>query len=1027
MATFSITADTNINTLVGKTGNDSYSINGGTFRLDTDTRYSSNSSPTTGPMANITMSAALGGVFRIDSTKTFMVPFDGGSGTVPAYNTALSQASGCTGELLMVMSQRTGGIVYTPGTAMPATGWIKIKVLTGSFSTGAITGINANSTSDQEVSWLMIVGTQNKSFIITKVGYSYFYGNDFHIGVTTGVRNQQLQLPFINSEVIVNYPGVEIETTPGSDIYDFWPSVANRFTSVNCSTDSRSSFVDISTAGVLTIGRGRDGIDCGHLPVAGCKIRIPNLITQTADTSNLSRNTLTHTSINSRFRANYTSAGNIVINKITGDWYWAIVQAYNVNLQNLHACDQVVIQEAATQVIADNIHVGLSNYSVNPMAVSSILFQQNYYGGVVGKMSGIRAEATSTSGYNIVLVNLYGKWTFDKIRGGHTGVPSAISGSVFFNTCDDVVVNLIESFTKRVVNTSCNRLVIKRLVYADVCIGTTPTTQATHAFENSAQTADVTVTNIENWPAVPNCHPYNGLFFCNTSKRAKLRYCGTPSTPFNAGTVNPMAYIFSDGGNNNDIKIQRNWVTGLRTSISSGTNTTKNLIMVNNYNTDGSKTIGPQQLESQWHGNRTNGGGVPNSYIAVYGTSMWDSFTSDTTTRASVIFAEKTPATPDLYVINSGTPNFTSQGAVVFTTAGDSITWTWPWMILGWTGLTSFAVQGTNFPNHLAEYDLDKGNGFSGSFKTVSNANLLAETGIDPVIGFRFRIRISAIVSNINNRIDSFRIDGTTTLALQNEALYPLDNAELIVSGLLAGSTVGVFAIDALPGDEAITYTTNSGTEQKLIYPYDEAVTKYKVRIRKAGYDVMELEYDNNLSTIIPVSQQENKDGFGVPIYGRAPNTTQSFITISESNLRYDIGNFRCIAEDVYDYVSEWQATAVGLRYPEGLRFDGTDLLLVNGWRFRRALLAYTSAGIDALPVVDGQPNASPDDEVNGSVDFKARSVRTYQINAQPVYTLNDLAHAVWTYGQGNGLSAETNLLAIKATGENTFALTASI
>ena len=141
--------------------------------------------------------------------------------------------------------------------------------------------------------------------------------------------------------------------------------------------------------------------------------------------------------------------------------------------------------------------------------------------------------------------------------------------------------------------------------------------------------------------------------------------------------------------------------------------------------------------------------------------------------------------------------------------------------------------------------------------------------------------------------------------------------------------------------------------------------------------------------------------------------------------LAIDIGNTRCVAEDVYNAVALWQATETGMRYPEALRFDGTDLLLVGAWRFRRALTAYTSAGIDALPVIDGNTTGSPDDEANGSVDFRARSVRTYQLNAAPAITAGDLAAAVWNYAQANGATAEANLRAARTAAENAFAVSA--
>jgi hypothetical protein len=97
------------------------------------------------------------------------------------------------------------------------------------------------------------------------------------------------------------------------------------------------------------------------------------------------------------------------------------------------------------------------------------------------------------------------------------------------------------------------------------------------------------------------------------------------------------------------------------------------------------------------------------------------------------------------------------------------------------------------------EYDLDKGNGWGG-WKTCSNANLLAETGLDPVDGFRLRIRITCIVASTTNRIDSFNIDGATALALQNAALYPLPVSGFKIVGFPAGSDIVIYD-DLIPAD----------------------------------------------------------------------------------------------------------------------------------------------------------------------------------------------------------------------------------
>jgi hypothetical protein len=398
---------------------------------------------------------------------------------------------------------------------------------------------------------------------------------------------------------------------------------------------------------------------------------------------------------------------------------------------------------------------------------------------------------------------------------------------------------------------------------------------------------------------------------------------------------------------------------------------------------------------------------------------MWDGFTGDTTTRAALIFCEKTSANPAAYQITSGTPVFTAQGALVMRTLGDQITYTWQWPILGWTGLASMATTGTNTANHLFEYAVD-----AGPWKVLNSTNLLSEV-IDPSLGFTPKIRITTTVASNTNRLDSVRFDGTTTLALQNAALYPLDQATLTLTGLQAGSSVAVFYGTPASGTVPAGSAYGTGTSATLAYEYIAGYGHCTVRIRKAGYAPIDLQYTNTVTSTIPVAQQPVRDGYGEDIYGRGPGTTDAHITLDGAALRIDIGNQLCIAEDVYDVVAAWQATATGMRYPEALRFDGRDLLLMGSWRLRRGLVAYTNAGIDAAVVVDGMATASPDDEVNGSVDIRAKAVRTYQLNSTPALTATDIAQAVWAYTLSTGNTSESELLAAKTAAQNAFAVSA--
>jgi hypothetical protein len=96
----------------------------------------------------------------------------------------------------------------------------------------------------------------------------------------------------------------------------------------------------------------------------------------------------------------------------------------------------------------------------------------------------------------------------------------------------------------------------------------------------------------------------------------------------------------------------------------------------------------------------------------------------------------------------------------------------------------------------------------------------------------------------------------------------------------------------------------------------------------------------------------------------------------------------------------------------------------MGSWRLRRALAAYTNAGIDAAVVVNGIVTASPDDEVNGSVDIRAKAVRTFNTSGGNL-TLAGVAAAVWGFTLSTGNPAESELLAAKAAASNAFAVSA--
>lgn len=1030
MTTYTITTVQNYTDLANKTGVDLYNINGGTLTQDSDSRYGPNCNTSSG-YGNLSISAALGGTWNIDGTKIYAVPFQSGTGVVPAYSTSIVQGL-ASAELLCVMSDRWGGTIYLPGQAMPTTGYIKVRNKTGSFTIGSLQNINAFCNAADERSFILVAGAYARTFSVPRLGTMNVTGDWWQVGVTNGLAGQMFRLPFVTAEQNVHYPLVEVETAPGSGEYIQYHNAGIRMLSSGVGNDTRCRLVYISTNGELYFGQGYDGSPCGHVPAAGCLVRIPNIVFQTSgDTAGTyAINPALTTDPGARYEAVYSSAGVLNHDKSTGAWYWNVNQPYQVDIKHLHTCDKINLTEVSSFLKVDELHVGVATMA-SDVTTQAITIQQCYFGGSIGRISGVKARCTGTAHYAVVLINLYGGFTFKDVFGRYTENATAVAGPVQINTCKNLTFDVLRGIGKRIIVMGCKNTWIKKLIKADNQFGTTVAAVASRAIEVSLDSSDVSIDAYENWDNLPNVHPYEALLFCNTAQRVKFRNAGTALSPLSAGTVTAtnMAYVYVDGGNNEEINIQRVWVSGLRTGLYSSTNTSTLCKFENIYNEDAAKINLPNMLNSLSRGNRHNNGTVGYSYTSVYGTHFWDGFISDTATRLSVIYVEPTVSTTSQCTIVSGSPKFTAQGELVMDTLGDTVVWEMPYFMLGWTGITTWGVAGTNhLTKHNYEYDIDKGSGFSGTYKTLTNVNLTAETGISPTIGIRFKIKVNCTSTDATNKIRSFYIDGTTTRAIQNAALYPLDTVSITLTGVQPGTLCAVFE-EASYVDGVTSLATASTSSNTVTLTFSKPITNtYKIRLRKPGYGVVELIVTNtNLKFEIPVFQVENRDGFGIPIYGRGPGTTKTYVTVNPTNYRIDIANFRVIGEDLYDVIADWQATPVGISYPEVLRFDGVDGLLMFNWRLRRAQIAYTSAGIDMRVFVDGSMTGSPDDETNGSIDILAKTVRTYNTSGQTTLTKEDIAQAVWTYVQLNGLSAETNLLDTKTNATNAFAAAISI
>jgi hypothetical protein len=290
-----------------------------------------------------------------------------------------------------------------------------------------------------------------------------------------------------------------------------------------------------------------------------------------------------------------------------------------------------------------------------------------------------------------------------------------------------------------------------------------------------------------------------------------------------------------------------------------------------------------------------------------------------------------------------------------------------------------------------------------------------ALTGYSSSVGINIQIRLTATTTLATRRLQGVRMP----LILDTSYTPAVGSFDLNVTGVLTSSLVAVSTDGGTTWPAAYKKQATGST---VMIPIDcdftGSTTNLKVRIRKAGYQV--LEYD--LTTVdvdvdLPIEQVQVVDIEGVAVYGRGAGTTDSFITFDPANLRVDIGNIKVIGEDLYDVIADYQATAAGIAYPEILQFDGTDTIILNTWKLRRLTAGSTNAMVDVAVIYGPNTAINPVDEVNGSVQMFPRTVRTGSGGGGGGLT----AAQVWDYSAASVTTVGSIGVQLKNTPQNTW------
>jgi len=349
-----------VDSLTSKAGGDLYNINGASASLtiDQDSRYGLNQN-TSAILGTITPSASLRGNLYIDSTLVRLIPYDTGSGNVPADGSTISQGS-ASGKLIGVYSALNVAPT-TAGSAMPASGYVKIKQWNSvAFAAGALTGLTANATGADVVGWIEVVCQEGQSILHNRLNTVSYQGAWYEVGVVPGTpaRTDTYQIP-TNGDTNQYHSGVQVETGSGTGIYEWWqvtPSSALVASVGTETTDSKRGHVCwISTSGVLRFGHDGTNSTGGGLPPAGARIRIGNLFLVNATSGAKTVNSLNATVAN-RFFPNTSAAGVFSMDKVSTTWRMNVLQfAQALSITNSAIYTTMTITTNSTQAVLDNI------------------------------------------------------------------------------------------------------------------------------------------------------------------------------------------------------------------------------------------------------------------------------------------------------------------------------------------------------------------------------------------------------------------------------------------------------------------------------------------------------------------------------------------------------------------------------------------------------------------------------------------------------------------------------------------------
>lgn len=744
---------------------------GTTLVVRTDTYACANHSTASGSLDTVTFTGQ-GGELKFDPTYVRVVAYTVGSGNSPAYGAAISQG-GVSGVFLGCWANWQSEPAAS-GAAIAAAGFMKIGGTTGGeWAAGAITGVSLTCSGASVQGWIEVRGPDTATITVPRIGKVSSTEAWFELGTTNGARGQIIPCP-TTATVAGVWPGVWIETSAGSGVYDRYAGVGSQVALSTTRTTAEMKIIWQTTGGIRIGNDGTNGV--GFLPPTGCKVRIPATIltnvTRTAGGSGA--RVLPNATIGTRQELVTTGAGYFDLRNLVCQWYMNLSQPFYVKYLNCAVSDSMTLSEVASPLDVDNCIVGPTQAQLN----LALNITSCFAGGTIQNSNFWRFSLAASGAYIGSLNYVTGVTFTGNVFGSATLRGNATTGALTSTQAVNCTFTNQTHIGGRGLFVGPQRCTFNSLTYYDHTITTTTTsTNAMYALEFTTGGSGNTVDGL--LLPLPNNGPYNGLVSVAACYETLVKNIGTDSVTPLAMTNTVTGRGVNGGGNNDGITIKRVYLTGTRTGPWGFVNSDNN-ILIENSRGDYADTTVMAALNAIYKNCGLTS--ATTGQVSVYGTHWGTRFISTTAGFIDLLCNEPTSASAAQCAATGGAPQFNSSGSVLLTKVGDQVTWEMPFFAIGYTAFTNALTTstGTNvtwtsgsaWGNHTVEFQIDTGSGY-GAWTALNAVNLNAQT-INSTTGFKLKIRATTLTVNSANLLTRLSIPMTTTSADQQTKLYPL-------------------------------------------------------------------------------------------------------------------------------------------------------------------------------------------------------------------------------------------------------------